>query len=81
MESTEYDSTATTDYLYKGIESLYTSSNAYVISLNSNLPKYVGVYQLGGQYGVRIMFQKKPIWLHRTMMKLCFGIEWIDNTN
>lgn len=65
MESTEYDSTATSNYLYRGIE----------------LPKHVGGYQLGGQYGLRIMFQKKPNWLHRKMMKLCLGIEWIDNTN
>lgn len=65
MESAEYDSTVTTNYLYKGIE----------------LPKYVGGYQFGGEFGLRIMFHKKPIWFHRKMMKLCLGWEWIDTTN
>jgi hypothetical protein len=67
MESTEYDSTAATNYVYQGN--------------GIQLPKYVGGYQLGGAFGLRLMFLKKPIWLHRKMMKLCLGIEWIDNTN
>jgi hypothetical protein len=43
-----------TNYLYKGSIDL--------------MPKYVGCYQLGGEFGLRIMFRKKPNWFHRTMM-------------
>ena len=41
-------------------------------------PKYAGGYQLGGPIGLQINIKKKPIWLHRTMMRLCFGWEWED---
>ena len=41
-------------------------------------PTYVGGYRLGGEYGVQFNFTVKPNWFHRTMMKLCFGWEWID---
>lgn len=63
----EYDFQTAKDYTYigKGI----------------GLPKYVGGYQIGGQYGLKINLEKKPIWLHRTMMKLCLGWEWIDISN
>jgi hypothetical protein len=44
-----------------------------------NLPDYVGCYALGGDVGLKIYFGKKPKWLHRKMMKLCLGWEWIDN--
>jgi hypothetical protein len=39
-------------------------------------PDYVGCYSLAG---LRIYFEKRPKWLHRKMMKLCLGWEWIDN--
>lgn len=42
-------------------------------------PRYVGGYQIGGAYGLRIMFERKPRWVHRKMMKWCLGWEWIDN--
>jgi hypothetical protein len=42
-------------------------------------PEYVGCYALGGDVGLKIYFGKKPKWLHRKMMKLCLGWEWIDN--
>lgn len=41
-------------------------------------PKYVGAYRVGGNHGFSIAFTKKPIWIHRTMMKLCLGWEWKD---
>jgi hypothetical protein len=40
--------------------------------------KYVGGYRVGGLIGLQINFEKKPIWLHRVMMKWCLGWEWID---
>lgn len=43
------------------------------------LPKYVGMYCLGDKNGFCISFEKKPNWLHRTMMKVCLGWKWIDN--
>jgi len=42
------------------------------------IPKYVGSYWIGGSMGLHISFKKKPIWLHRTMMRLCLGWEWKD---
>ncbi len=41
-------------------------------------PKYAGSYQLGGSMGLQIYLAKKPKWLHRKMMKLCLGFEWIN---
>jgi hypothetical protein len=41
-------------------------------------PKYAGGYRIGGPIGLRINLGEKPIWLHRTMMRLCFGWEWVD---
>lgn len=41
-------------------------------------PKYIGGYQIGGKYGLRIMFEQKPKWIHRKMMKWCLGWEWVD---
>ena len=44
------------------------------------LPKQcVGGYYLGGRLGLGIMFPKKPIWIHRFLMKLLLGWEWIDD--
>jgi hypothetical protein len=40
--------------------------------------KYDGGYRLGGPTGLQINIKKKPIWLHRTMMRLCLGWEWVD---
>ena len=45
------------------------------------LPKYVGGYRIGGPTGLQINFQRKPIWLHRVMMRLLLGWEWIDGEN
>lgn len=45
----------------------------------TGLPDYVGCYCIGGDVGLKIYFGKKPKWLHRKMMKLCLGWEWIDN--
>jgi hypothetical protein len=53
----------------------YYSTKEYTVHA---LPKYVGYYQIGGDYGLRVSFTKKPIWFHRTMMKLCLGWEWTD---
>jgi hypothetical protein len=51
------------------------------LCLQSFVPtsEYVGCYALGGDIGLKIYFGKKPKWLHRKMMKLCLGWEWIDN--
>ena len=39
-------------------------------------PKYAGGYWVGE---LQINIKEKPIWLHRTMMRLCFGWEWKDS--
>jgi hypothetical protein len=44
------------------------------------LPKYVGSYRIGENYGLSISFEKKPNWFHRKMMKLCLGWEWRDGS-
>ena len=41
-------------------------------------PKYAGGYCLGGSMGLQVNLKEKPIWLHRTMMRLCLGWEWRD---
>jgi hypothetical protein len=54
---------------------LYTGTPKLIKS-----PVYVGYYELGGQYGIRIAFEKKPNWFHRTMMKLCLGWSWSNGS-
>jgi heterodisulfide reductase subunit A-like polyferredoxin len=40
---------------------------------------YAGFYKLGGENGnFHISLGKKPIWIHRKLMKLCLGWEWVD---
>ena len=41
-------------------------------------PKYAGGYCIGGSMGLQVNLKEKPIWLHRTMMRLCFGWKWKD---
>lgn len=43
------------------------------------LPNYAGCYRLGGNQGLSIYFINKPLWIHRKLMALCLGWEWIDN--
>lgn len=38
--------------------------------------KYVGYYEIGGPQGIQICLKTEPNWLHRAMMRLCFGIRW-----
>lgn len=40
--------------------------------------KLLGYYSLNNIYQLAI-YGKKPNWFHRTMMRVCFGIKWIDN--
>jgi hypothetical protein len=53
--------------------------NIHTFSTTFSIPNYVGSYSIGGKTGLQIHFTKKPKWLHRKMMKLCLGWEWIDN--
>ena len=43
-----------------------------------NTPNYVGGYRLGNHntYYTQFNLSYKPNWLHRTMMRLCFGFYW-----
>lgn len=43
------------------------------------VPVYVGGYFVGGKHGFGFMLEKKPNTVHRFFMKLCLGIEWINN--
>jgi len=43
-------------------------------------PPYVGKYCLGDKSRTCILFEKKPNFFHRTMMKVCLGWEWTDIT-
>ena len=42
------------------------------------IPKYVGGYEIGGPNALKIMFQRKPFWLHRKMAEWFFGFVWVD---
>lgn len=43
-------------------------------------PQDVGMYCLGDKASLCIMFEKKPNWFHRKMMKMCLGWKWTDTT-
>jgi len=49
------------------------------VHFNIKTPEYVGCYSIGGDVGLKIYFASKPKWLHRKMMKLFLGWEWINN--
>jgi hypothetical protein len=57
----------------------YYTSTAKEYTFQSS-PKYVGYYEIGGKYGLRIALANKPSWFNRTMIKLCFGWEWFDSS-
>lgn len=40
------------------------------------LPIYVGYWNIDDS--LFLYKEKKPNWFHRTMMKLCLGIKWVD---
>ena len=40
------------------------------------VPPVVGYYEIGGQYGLRIGMTKRPLWLHRWMVRLVLGFKW-----
>ena len=43
-------------------------------------PKYAGDYRMGGgTFYTQFSLCKKPCWLHRKMVKLLLGWEWVDN--
>ena len=42
-------------------------------------PTYAGCYRIGGGAGLSIYLDKKPLWIHRKLMAICLGWEWIDN--
>jgi hypothetical protein len=66
---------------YAGESDISPSQEKNIIFCNTFVPTpdYVGCYALGGNNVLKIYFEKKPKWLHRKMMKLCLGWEWIDN--
>lgn len=45
-------------------------------------PGWEGFYVIGEKtangYPVQIYFRKRPLWLHRWMMRVCLGIIWVD---
>ena len=41
-------------------------------------PNYVGGYKLGAEHHFQFNLTHKPNWFHRSMMKLCFGWEWVN---
>ena len=58
----------------EAIENFVDRQNDFI-----KLPNYAGCYQLGGSQGLMVYLSKKPNWLHKKLMKLCLGWEWIDN--
>ena len=55
------------------------TENLHVDYTAFKTPNYVGGYRLGnGTYYTQINFTHKPNWFHRTMMRLCFGFEWVN---
>ena len=62
------------------ITSYAADSGSYLVDYTAiKTPNYVGGYRLGnGTYHKQINFTHKPNWFHRTMMRLCFGWEWVN---
>jgi hypothetical protein len=48
----------------------------FTLNTSFTQTNYTGCYSVGG---LSIYLEKRPKWLHRKMMKLCLGWEWIDN--
>lgn len=61
-------------------EEAQTISRSYLVDYTAfKTPNYVGGYRLSnGTYYTQINFTHKPNWFHRTMMRLCFGFEWVN---
>jgi len=38
--------------------------------------EFVGYWEVGGPAGVQVSLVKKPIWFHRVMVRLVFGVVW-----
>ena len=49
-----------------------------IYTCKAPIPKFVGMYMIGGDQGLCFSFERKPKWFHRTMMKYCLGWEWKD---
>ena len=62
------------------ITSYAADSGSYLVDYTAfKTPNYVGGYRLSnGTYHTQINFTHKPNWFHRTMMRLCFGWEWVN---
>ena len=80
----------TTDFKEVNEDSNVLSKKSLFDNFNVIVPKeydfiirkstYAGYYRVGGNTGnVNFSLGKKPIWLHRKLMKLCLGWKWIDN--
>lgn len=54
------------------------TTNFNSFKFNGN-PTYAGCYRLGGSIGLSIHLGKKPLWIHRKLMAICLGWEWVDN--
>ncbi len=55
-----------------------TSTTSNTIPHTIKTPNYVGGYRLGEEFSFQVNLTYKPNWFHRTMMKLCFGWEWVN---
>jgi hypothetical protein len=49
-----------------------------IYTCKAPIPKYVGMYMIGGDQGLCFSFEQKPKWFHRKMMQYCLGWEWKD---
>jgi len=52
------------------------TEQTFTLNTSFTQTNFAGCYSVGG---FSIYLEKRPKWLHRKMMKLCLGWEWIDN--
>ena len=64
-----------TDFITKELIVDYVNNKTKINSLFT----YAGCYRIGGVSGLSIFLDKKPNWMHRKLMAICLGWEWIDN--
>lgn len=39
---------------------------------------FAGAYILGDDEPIMVWLEERPSWFHRTMMRFCFGWDWVD---
>ena len=39
---------------------------------------FVGYWEFGGEDGLYVSLERRPWWIHRALIRLAFGVRWVD---